>query len=203
MPIGSVLILLALAGLAFAEGRSRAEGRWRKLAILLLGGLALVIVLRGGVDTRTLLGTPLLDALTLVAGLLVAVDLIGLPLPIARRLHLGLHDREWEFDRRLHALTQEARLAVDDPRPDGGRLARQLPTIIIRMSALRAPNPDWAAVRDGWVAAWERYLNVLSMPPDPEALEDALALQRELIERTELLRLRYRTNASRLLGRDL
>jgi hypothetical protein len=203
MPVGSVLILLALVGLAFAEGRSRAEGRWQRLGVLLLGGLALVMVLRGGVDTQTLLGTPVLDLLVLMAALLIAVDLIGLPLPIARRLHLGFHNREWEFDRRLYALTQEARRAVDDLRPDGGHLTRQLPTIITRMSALRAPDQDWAAVRDGWVTAWERYLNLLSIPTDPAALEEALALQRELIERTDLLRIRYRTNASRLLGKGL
>jgi hypothetical protein len=201
MPIGSVLILLGLAVLAFAEGRSRADGRWRRLAVLLLAGLALVVVLRGGVDTRTLLGTPVLDILVLTAAVLVAVDLIGLPLPIARRLHLGLHDQEWEFDRRLYALTQEARRAVDDPRPGGGHLTRQLPTIIAQMSALRAPDEEWAAVRDGWVRAWDRYLTLLSQPLDPAAMEEALALQRELIERSELLRLRYRTNASRLLGK--
>jgi hypothetical protein len=201
MPIGSVLILLVLAVLAFAEGRSRADGRWRRLAVLLLAGLLLVVVLRGGVDTRTLLGTPVLDLLVLTAAVLIAVDLIGLPLPIGRRLHLGLHDREWEFDRRLYALTQKARLAVDNPRSDGRRLARELPTIIVQMSALRAPNQDWAAVRDGWVRAWDRYLTLLSQPPDPAAMKEALALQRELIERTELLRLRDRTNASRLIGK--
>jgi hypothetical protein len=41
------------------------------------------------------------------------------------------------------------------------------------------------------------------MAPILGAMEEALALQRDLIERTELLRLRYRTNASRVVGKDL
>jgi hypothetical protein len=166
MPIGSVAILLTLAALAFAEGRARAAGRWRRLGALILAGLAMAIVVRGGVDTRAILGTPLFDLPALVAGLLAAVDLIGLPLPVARRLHLGLHSREWEFDGRLFALAQEARRTVEAPRADRELTARRLPAIIGKISALRAPDQDWATVRDGWVAAWEQYLKLLSNGSD-------------------------------------
>jgi hypothetical protein len=100
-------------------------------------------------------------------------------------------------------LTQEARRTVEAPRADRELTARRLPAIIGKISALRAPDQDWATVRDGWVAAWEQYLKLLSSGSDLGAMEEALALQRDLIERTELLRLRYRTNASRVVGKDL
>jgi hypothetical protein len=49
-----------------------------------------------------------LDVILVIVAAVIAVDLVGLPLPIARRLHLGLRSREWEFHRRLYTLTEEA-----------------------------------------------------------------------------------------------
>lgn len=197
-----MVIYLAVAGLAFAEGRSRGEPRWRNLAVLVLVGLAAQLILERGVNTQTLLNGPRVFDLPLaVTALLMVVDLVGLPQPVARRVHLGLHSRHWEFDRRLYALTQEARGATRDPAPGNGRPGRELPAIIARISALRAPDEDWAGVRDGWAAAWQRYLDLLSKPPDAAAWEEALALQHDLIERTRLLRVHYRSDASRILGK--
>lgn len=202
MPIGSTVIYLVLAGLALAEGWSRGDGRWRRIAFLASGGLVLLVILRGGVDTESLLtDPPVFDLVLVLAATLIAVDLLGLPLPVARRLRHGLHSREWGFDRRLFALTDDARRVVQAEVLDTARAERELPAIIARIAALRAPDEDWAAVRDGWASAWQSYLDLLGAPPDAAAWEEALARQADLIDRTELLRIRYRADASRILGK--
>jgi hypothetical protein len=202
VPIGSTALYLVLAGLAYAEGSSRGDARWRRIAFLALGGLVLLVILRGGIDTESLLNDPpAFDLVLVLAATVIAVDVLGLPLPLARRLRLGLHSREWEFDRRLFALTNDARRTVQDEASDTARPERELPSIIARIGALRAPDEDWAAVRDGWASAWQRYLDLLGAPPDAAAWEEALARQQHLIDRTELLRMRYRSDASRILGK--
>ncbi len=202
MPIGSAAIYLALAGLAFAEGPSRGTRRWRRIAFLALGGLVLSVILRGGIDTESLFhDPPVIDLVVVLAAMAIAVDLVGLPLPVARRLRLGLHSREWEFDRRLSALTNDARRAVQGAASDAGRPERELPPMIARIAALRAPDEDWTEVRDGWASAWQRYLDLLGEPSGAAAWKEALALQDHLIERTEVLRVRYRSDASRILGK--
>jgi hypothetical protein len=202
VPIGSAAIYLLLAGLAFAEGPSRGGGWWRRISFLALGGLLLLVILRGGIDTESLLNDPpVFDLLTVIAAMAISADLIGLPLPLARRLRLGLRSRQWEFDRRLFALTNEARRAIQDPASEPGRAQRELPDIIARIAALPAPDEDWAAVRDGWASAWQQYLDLLGGPADTAASEEVLALQSQLIERTGLLRVRYRSDASRILGK--
>lgn len=201
MPIGSAAIYLVLAGLAFAEGPSRGTRGWRRIAFLAIGGVVLSVILRGGIDTESLFNDPpVIDLVVVLAAMAIAVDLVGLPLPVARRLRLGLHSREWEFDRRLSALTNDARRAVQDAASDAARPERELPPIIARIAVLPAPDGDWAAVRDGWASAWQRYLDLLEEPTGAAAWEEALALQDQLIERTELLRVRYRADASRILG---
>ncbi len=202
MPIGSVVICLAIAGLAFAEGRSRAADQWRWLGILTLGGLAVVVIVRGGVVTWTLFGQPLVfDVVLAVYAVLMAVDLIGLPLPVAGRLHLGLHSREWEFHRRLYALTEEARRAAEGPGRSGGHEPSHLREIIARMRALRAPNQDWADLRDGWATAWERYQTSRAEPAEAATREEYLALNESLIEQTNVLSARYRSDAARIRGK--
>ena len=202
MPIGSLAIYLAMAGLAFAEGPSRGQGWWRRIAVLILGGVVVSLVIESGFNTHTLFHSPpVLDGIAGATAVVIAVDVIGLPLPVARRLHLGLHRREWEFDRRLSALAQQARRVVEHPALAGGPPERELATIIARISTLRAPDEDWALVRDGWAKVWQRHLDLLSKPAGAAAREEALARQRDLLERTELLRVRYRTDASRILGK--
>ena len=200
MPIGSVVICLAIAGLAFAESRSRAAGEWRWLAIVTVTGLAVVVFVRGGVVTWTLFGQPLVfDVVLAVGAVLIAVDLIGLPLPVARRLHLGLHSREWEFHRRLYALTEEARRKAEvDPGESRGQEPSQLPEIISRIRGLRASNQDWADLRDAWATAWERYVALRSEPADGSAREEYLAFSQELIEQTDRLSARYALDAARI-----
>ena len=201
VPIGSASIYLVLAGLAFAEGPLRGNGWWRRIAFLALGGLVLSVIIQGGIDTESLFhDPPVIDLVVVLAAMVIAVDLVGLPTPVARRLGLGLHSREWEFDRRLSALNNDARRAVQDTASDTRRPERELPPIIARIATLHAPDDDWAAVRDGWATAWQRYLGLLGQPPGA-AWEEALALQDHLIERTELLRVRYRSDASRILGK--
>jgi hypothetical protein len=202
VPIGSATIYLVLASLAFAEGPSRGTRRWRRIAFIALGGLVLSVILQNGIDTESLFNDPpLIDLVAVLAAMVIAIDLLGLPLPVARRLRLGLHSREWEFDRRLAALNNDARRAVQDAASDIGRQERELPPIIARIAALRAPDEDWAAVRDGWASAWQRWLDLLGEPRGAAAWEEALAHQDHLIERTELLRVRYRSDASRILGK--
>ena len=199
VPIGSVVVCLAIAGLAFAESRSRAAGEWRLLAVVTLGALAVLVFERGGVVTSTLFGQPLVVDMVLAAGaVLIAVDLIGLPLPVARRLRLGLHSREWEFHRRLFALTEEARRAVDGSGGSGGPEPSDLPKIIARTRALRAPSQEWADLRDGWASIWERYHTARAAPADASTLEEYLALNESLIEQTHVLIARYRSDAARI-----
>ena len=54
MPIGSLAIYLAMAGLAFAEGPSRGQGWWRRIAVLILGGVVVSLVIESGFNTHTL-----------------------------------------------------------------------------------------------------------------------------------------------------
>lgn len=202
VPIGSVALYLVLAVLTWAQGplRGITWGRW--VAPLVLVALALMVGVRGGIDINRLWNDPpLFDLVAALTGLMLAVDLIGLPLPLARRLRLGLHSREWEFDRRLSALANEARRTADRAADDPGLPARELPRIIARMSALRPPDDDWAALRDGWAAAWQRYLNDLATGPTDASSAEALVHHRELMDQTELLRDRYRSEASRILGK--
>jgi hypothetical protein len=202
VPIGSVVICLAIAGLAFAESRSRAAREWRWLAIVTLSGLVVVGFVRGGVVTWTLFGQPLVfDMVFALGAVLMAVDVIGLPLPVARRLHLGLHSREWEFHRRLFALTEDARRAADGPGTSGGHEPNNLPEIIARIRALRAPDQDWADLRDGWASMWERYHSSGAEPIGASTLEEYLALNESLIERTNALSARYRSDAARIHGK--
>jgi hypothetical protein len=201
VPIGSVAIYLAIAGLALAQGPRRGATWGRRLALVVIGALALAVALRGGIDAQTLLNDPpFFDLFAVLAAILLAADLSGLPLPIAQRLRLGLRSREWEFDRRLTALTNEARRSVDRASVEVRR--RELPGIIVRMAALRAPDDDWAALRDEWAAAWQRYLDALTDDGNPTSSADALRHHEYLIQQTKLLRARYRTEASRILGKD-
>jgi hypothetical protein len=175
--------------------------RWgRELALILIGALALMVALRGGIDSQTLLNDPpFFDLLAVLAAILLLADIFGLPLPIARRLRIGLRSREWEFDRRLTALTNEARRVVD--RAPVELRQRELPEIIARMAALRAPDHDWATLRDDWAMAWQRYLDALTVGGSPTSSADALSNYDHLLQETKLLRARYR-EASRILGKD-
>ena len=202
MPIGSAAIYLVLAGLAFAGGPSRGDGWVRRIAFLAVGGLVLTVIVRGGIDSQSLFNEPpVFDLLAMVAAIAVAADLIGLPLPVARRLRIGLHSREWDFDRRLSALTSDARRAVHRAASDTGLLERELPAIIARIKALHAPDDDWAALRDGWASAWQQYLDLRDSATDAAASAEAITLHDHLIERTKLLRVRYRSEAARILGK--
>ena len=88
MPIGSLAIYLAMAGLAFAEGPSRGQGWWRRIAVLILGGVVVSLVIESGFNTHTLFHSPpVLDGIAGATAVVIAVDVIGLPQPVARRLH--------------------------------------------------------------------------------------------------------------------
>ena len=203
MPLGSVASLLALAGLAFAESRSHADREWRWLAVVALVYLAVTVVFRGGVVTEPLFGQGVVFDLAAASwAVLMAVDLIGLPLHLARRLHLGLRSREWEFHRRLFALTEKARRVVESPSANVDNGKRELLEIAARMRALKAPNEDWADLRDHWASMWEWYVADRDEDVEPRTREEYLASNAALIERTTVLSARYRADAARILGRD-
>lgn len=203
VPIGSVVVCLVIAGLALAESRSRAAREWRWVALVALVGLAIVVFVRGGVDTSRLIGKPLvLDLILAALGLLIAIDLIGLPLPLARRLRLGLHSREWEFHRRLYALTEEARRSAHDPDGTDGDKRSDLPDIIARMRSLRAPNQDWAELRDAWALLWERYHAAHMAPFDDLIRMEYIDTTDELVEQTNRLSARYRADSARIVDKD-
>ena len=204
MPVISVAISVVLAALLFAEGPSRADGWWRRVAFLTLGGLALLLIVRGGIDTRDVLRAPsVFDVIQGACVLVVAADLAGLPLPIARRLGIGLHSREWEFDTRLYALIQEANRAVEEVNTGRVAAVQQLPRFVARIRSLRAPDEDWAAVRDGFALVFEQYADLLARNSEASAWDATLALNHDLTERTELLRARYRDKARRIVGKDV
>jgi hypothetical protein len=200
MAVGSALITIALAIAAFAEGRSRADRSWMVIGLVLVVPVVYSVVV-SGIDTTVLFGDPpVFDVVAGAMTLLLAADTVGLPFPIARRLRIGLHSAGWQFDRRLYALTEAARHAIEDPATRRDRGQRELPTIAKRIRALRAPDREWETVRDGWAQAWKRYAELLAAPQVSGASwEEALALQSELVERTEALRARYRAEAQAIL----
>ncbi len=199
MAVISVIIYVVLAALLFAEGPSRADGWWRRVAFLALGGLAFLLIARGGIDTRDLLRAPsVFDVVVAACVIVVVADFVGLPLPIARRLGIGLHSREWEFDSRLYTLLQEANQAVEEVNTGRVEAIQRLPRIVARVRSLRAPDEDWAAVRDGFALVFEQYAELLARNSEASAWEGTLALNHDLTERTDALP----RHGSRILGRD-
>jgi hypothetical protein len=199
MAIGSALITIALAIAAFSEGRLRADRSWIVIGVGLAAPVVFVAVV-SGIDTTLLFGDPpVLDVVAGALTLLLAADSVGLPFPIARRLRIGLRSAGWQFDRRLYALIEAARHAIEEPASRRDRGQRELPAIARRIRALRAPDREWETVRDGWAQAWERYAERLAEPQVlGAAWDEVLVQQRELVERTEALRARYRAEAGTL-----
>lgn len=199
MPVGSLAVLLAVAGLAFVDGWQRRSPEWRWLALIVLVGALVNVLIRRGIDTHSLFNRPpIFDVLAVLVLLVMTAHVVGPRLPIARRLGWSLHSAEWEFDGRLFRLNEQARAVVKDPQADAAGVRTDVSVIMQKIASLRPPDQDWALIRDGWVEAWRAYLAIVSGPPGGRSWDDALALQRDLIERTEHLRARYRGHISRV-----
>lgn len=204
MAIGLIGLLLLLAIASLAEARSRAHRSFILLALSVLAALAGALLWLG-VRTDRLLGSPpVLEAAAALCTLYLAVDVVGLPVPIGRRLHLGLHSAAWQFDHRLFAQNEAARRSIEDAAGHPRLTADRLTKIAQRIGALPAPERDWAAVRDGWVQAWSRYAELLRSPDTvtESTWTEALSLQGELVMQTDLLRERYRAEARAISGKS-
>jgi hypothetical protein len=199
MTIGSTVVLVAI-GLGFiAFGRRSQDRFWWLLGALVLIAPTIVVV-RDGIDARLVHGPN--HALGLAGGAILAVYLIaegvGLPRSIASRIGLGLSSREWEFDLRLtdeHSGFSDLAREVLGPQSRADRASFDAKGRLARMRRLRAPNPDWAALRDELAALDSRSLDLLIQGEEPQEVADLPVAYRPTFERWRALRERYRAEA--------
>ncbi len=142
------LSLIALLSL-LAYGRRR-DRFWVLLASLGVGGLALLLF-AGRLSTRPMFGP--FEAVGLLLAAVIAAEAFGLPIPIARRVGLGLRSKAWEYDRKLadllRQLNDELERAQAASQTEAGmawreRLRREGHRRLVRLRQVRAPDENWA-----------------------------------------------------------
>lgn len=197
---GLLLLIITLVGLWGARARRRSRYAYVAVAaaLALLAGVLVPQLSLFRLEVRTF------DAVLAVAAGVFLVDIVGLPRPIARRLGLGLHSREWRYDgdlvRRFGPLNH--RLEMEPPMTDvelheSWRLAtlQEGDATLRRASRLRAPDDDWAALTDRYVETYASILDIVAHG-DPGGRRAAVtAANEQLNDARERLRSRYRTEA--------
>jgi hypothetical protein len=137
--------------------------------------------------------------------LLLVVDVQGLPSRLVRYLPSGFRSREWDFDRRLYDEKERLdRLLLKYRGSNDWAVYAQWRSKVLRkgrattrtLRRLRAPTPDWAAVRDGYVHLYDDILDRIERDEHPD---DADTLRRgtEIKDRADVLRIAYRVAARR------
>jgi hypothetical protein len=145
----------------------------------------------------------LAELLLAIVTVALVADAIGLPEPLGRRLHIGLHSREWEFDRALYANIRKLDRLIDEyPRPptmDAYKawqsvVATSGPRLVARMRHLNPPDESWRLVANGYADLYEGIIDriVSGRPADDELVK---LVGDELLARRENLRRRYRDDA--------
>lgn len=146
----------------------------------------------------------------LLLTLLLIVDVQGLPPRLVRYLPSGFRSREWDFDRRVYdekerldRLLLEYRESTDWAVYGRWRskVLRKGRASIRTLRKLRAPTPDWAALRDDYVHLYEDILDRIERNEHPD---DADTLHRgtEIKDRADVLRIAYRVAARRSTWRN-
>lgn len=176
MTVGHLVVLAALSVGLIAYGRRSLDRFWSIGGFVILTTLSAVAI-RDGVDSHLLRGPN--DALVLAAESIFAIfflaEGLGLPRAVATRVGLGLHSRELEFDwhlardrsRFFDRVKQEFSTGAPPDRAPRDARAR-----LARIQDLRAPDPDWAALRDELLTLDERYLDLWGFLDQPEHLGD-------------------------------
>jgi len=194
--------------LALGTARRRDEPFYAALAAVAALGLAFA-ALTGRLDASSW-NVDLIDMIITSGVVLLGAQLWGLPLPIARRLGIGLRSREWEFDRKLYPIVAEFReLLLDYPGPTpisanqawAAKVVANGDRLLVRLRSLTPPDANWDGLRNDYVALYEAILAGLLM----ETAEDQEALKvrsREIERRHGELRREYRARAEAILGRS-
>lgn len=203
----SVVLVLVSIGCGYITARRRSE--WVYLLAGMLGeGLLLVMAGREGFSPSLTPVLPLDAGLAAIACLLAA-QAFGLPLPLARRLGLGLRSREWEYDGRLFAVLGEfnrlleAYPGKDDAQANqhwGRTVLDRGPALVVRLRKMPVPNPAWGELTREYADLYELILRNLSEGERPERRAMIDEQGRALQDRREALRREYRQTAKRILS---
>jgi hypothetical protein len=204
--VAADLLYVICVAAAFADARRRRISTLGVIGAIFAVALAIDLLRSRGTGAAIHLGIGELG-LALVALVLLA-DAVGLPEPIGARLHLGLHSREWAFDRRLYSAVRRLDRLLDAypkaPTRDSyerwrASVARAGPPLLTRLQQLAAPDDDWRQLAEDYHALYGGMIDRIIGGAEP----DNLAVRRrgdELLERREKLRAAYRDRAERLTG---
>lgn len=168
MPIGEALALTYLAAGWIVLGGSKWNWPgWRGLGI---GALAVtvVVVVRDGLG-RELIAGPISGTTAFGAGVLGTYtwgQVLGLPRSIALLLGVGLMSRPLSFSNRLSELSDAYRASLQRAQEDPPSWERQFRAALRTtdaMAHLRAPDKAWASLRDGLVAQYRRWIELVEI----------------------------------------
>ncbi len=199
MPVLSVIEVAVAA--VFGLAAARKQRSWVDLVLSIALLLALIALpLERGISWHW--RPSLADGSWLLLVLYFAVELIGVPLFVARRVPLLRRRAEWRFDRDLHArLARFYALTASYP-SDGDQEARarwgatalqELALLEARIHDLHAPTDAWRRLAEDYAAALEaqaRYIEGRTSDPvsDRAALENRMT---DLAARRLQLRAEY------------
>jgi hypothetical protein len=145
-----------------------------------------------------------------VLGLLVVVtaaEAFGLPLPIARRIGIGLRSRQFEYDRALSDLLLPLNEQIERE-PLGvqtvaraawlARLVRDGGKRLSRLERLKAPDEDWATLTATYLRIYGALIRMHAGQGPPGERDAMVELIRTATAERERLKAKYRLNAADL-----
>jgi hypothetical protein len=195
--MGQVVATLFLGAAFLAMSISGRGHTWFVLGL----GLAvttLFVVTRDGLEMARIVAGPISGSLAL-GGLLLGsflwAEVVGLPRSLARRLGIGVRIRLLPFDKRLTELRHRSVEATDRAGERPSQRAEALAEAeaqLDRVRDLRAPDAEWAKLRDDLLDADEAWIALVRANVPADEVSAQMGVYPPLLARWEALRERRR-----------
>lgn len=177
-------------------------------------GVLATVVLTGGllVPSLSLYAVEIrpFDLAVALAAIVLIIDVVGLPRPIAARIGLGLHSREWAFDGSLvrcfgplnHQLSLEPPLESEPAHSAWRRETLRVGEHVLNdASRLRPPEEAWADLTRRYVQVYHLILDAVRSGDDGSIALTVSRMNEAVDKEREALRSRYRSDAAASGGR--